>query len=75
MATGLLNRGIGDLRHLIEHVQHPERMNALARLDDYVALWQRRLNEGGYKDELKTGREALAETGIPGLKGWGEAPG
>ncbi|MDX1552827.1 MAG: cobaltochelatase subunit CobN, partial [Marinobacter sp.] len=75
MATGLLNRGIGDLRHLIEHVQHPERMNALARLDDYEALWQRRLNEGGYKDELKTGREALAETGIPGLKGWGEAPG
>ncbi|WP_339753537.1 cobaltochelatase subunit CobN [uncultured Marinobacter sp.] len=75
LATGLLNRGIRDLRHLIEHVQHPNRKNALARLDEYEALWQRRLNEGGHKDELAAGRNALADTGIPGLNGWGEAPG
>ncbi|MGF2687893.1 cobaltochelatase subunit CobN [Marinobacter sp. DUT-3] len=75
LATGLLNRGIRDLRHLIEHVQHPNRKNALTRLDEYETLWQRRLNEGGHQDELKARRDALANTGIPGLKGWGEAPG
>ena len=75
LATGLLNRGILDLRHLIEHVQHPNRKDALVRLDEYEALWQRRLNEGGHKDELAASRNALADTGIPGLKGWGEAPG
>ncbi|TGN39312.1 cobaltochelatase subunit CobN [Marinobacter confluentis] len=75
LATGLLNRGIRDLRHLIEHVQHPNREQALTRLDEYEALWQRRLNEGGQQDALKSSRDRLADTGIPGLKGWGEAPG
>lgn len=75
LATGLLSRGIRDLRHLIEHLQHPNRKQALVKLDEYEALWQRRLNEGGHQDELKTSRDALANTGIPGLKGWGEAPG
>ncbi len=75
LATGLLSRGIRDLRHLIEHLQHPNRKQALARLDEYEALWQRRLNEGGHQDALKARRDALANTGIPGLRGWGEAPG
>ncbi|KXS53500.1 MAG: Magnesium-chelatase subunit H [Marinobacter sp. T13-3] len=75
LANGLLNRGVRDLRHLIEHVQHPARKRALARLDDYEALWKKRLNEGGHRSALLASRKALAETGIPGLKGWGEAPG
>lgn len=75
LATGLLGRGIRDLRHLIEHLQHPNRKKALARLNEYEALWQRRLNEGGHREALRAGRDALANTGIPGLRGWGEAPG
>jgi len=75
LAIGLLNRGIGDLRHLIEHVQHPDRNRALTRLDKYESFWLRRLNEGGYRDEVQAGRDALANTEIPGLKGWGDAPG
>ncbi|KPP96990.1 cobaltochelatase subunit CobN [Marinobacter sp. HL-58] len=75
LATGQLSRGIRDLRHLIEHLQHPNRKQALVKLDEYEALWQRRLNEGGLQGELKASRDALADTGIPGLKGWGEAPG
>lgn len=75
IAKGLLSRGILDLRHLIEHIQHPAREKALARLDEYEALWLKRLNEGGQKDELLAVRASLAETGIPGLRGWGEAPG
>lgn len=75
LATGLLSRGIRDLRHLIEHIQHPNRTTALSRLDEYEALWQKRLNEGGQKETLNASKLALAYTGIPGLKGWGDAPG
>jgi cobaltochelatase CobN len=75
LALGILNRGVRDLRHLIEHVNHPGRPKTLTRLDEYEALWNRRLKEGGHKSELEAKRVALTDTGIPGLKGWGEAPG
>lgn len=75
LATGLLSRGIRDLRHLIEHIRHTNRKTALVRLDEYEALWQKRLDEGGHKKKLEDSRVALADTGIPGLRGWGEAPG
>lgn len=66
LATGLLSRGIRDLRYLIEHVQHANRKVALVRLDEYEARWQKRLDEGGHKNNLEDSRIALANTGIPG---------
>lgn len=75
IALALLDRGIGDLRHLIEHLNHPNRTRALAELDEYEALWRKRLTEGGQLDAVNVQRETLAKTGIPGLRGWGEAPG
>jgi cobaltochelatase CobN len=75
LAKDILNRGILDLRHLIEHQQHPQRDNALAQLNEYEALWTKRLTEGGQVQALQQSRERLAATGIPGLKGWGKAPG
>lgn len=75
LAKTILTRGIGDLRHLIEHQQHPQRDKALARLNEYEALWMKRLTGDGQVQALKASRDALAATGIPGLKGWGEAPG
>ncbi len=75
LALGLLDRGILDLRHLIEHLQHPNRETALKRLEDYEGLWTRRLKEGGFKSEVVAARTSLADTGIPGLRGWGPAPG
>lgn len=75
LAIGVLTRGVQDLRHLIEHINHPQRPQALAKLDEYETLWNRRLKEGGYKEALVDSWNALANTGIPGLKGWGEAPG
>ncbi|MFL1483368.1 cobaltochelatase subunit CobN [Marinobacter sp. LN3S78] len=75
IALDLLDRGTGDLRHLVEHLQHPNRPKALAELDEYEALWRQRLTEGGQRDAVMAQREALADTGIPGLRGWGEAPG
>ncbi|SFR80510.1 cobaltochelatase CobN subunit [Marinobacter daqiaonensis] len=75
IALALLDRGAGDLRHLIEHLQHPNRSRALEELDRYEALWRKRLTEGGQQQALLARRQRLAQTGIPGLKGWGEAPG
>ena len=75
LALSILDRGVRDLRHLIENVKHPNRPTALARLDDYETLWIRRLKEGGHKNELNVLRVALTDTDLPGLKGWGEAPG
>ncbi|KAA1174363.1 cobaltochelatase subunit CobN [Marinobacter salinexigens] len=75
LALGLLDRGIRDLRHLIEHVQHPGRQSALAALDHYGDRWRTRLQQGGQLDVLASLREELAASGIPGLRGWGEAPG
>ncbi len=75
LALGILNRGVRDLRHLVENVKHLNRSTALTRLDDYETLWTRRLKEGGHESELNALRAALTDTDIPGLKGWGEAPG
>lgn len=75
LALGILNRGVKDLRNLIEHVKHSNRSIALAHLADYETLWTQRLKEGGHKSEVSAQRVLLADTGIPGLKGWGEAPG
>tara|TARA_R110002074_G_scaffold24510_8_gene73198 strand:+ start:25933 stop:30129 length:4197 start_codon:yes stop_codon:yes gene_type:complete len=75
LALGILNRGVKDLRNLIGRVKHPNRSTALAHLDNYETLWTQRLKEGGHKSELNAQRISLAGTGIPGLKGWGEAPG
>lgn len=75
LALSLLDRGIRDLRHLIEHLQHPARTAALTSLDQYEALWRQRLHQGGQAEALVGAREQLAASGIPGLRGWGEAPG
>lgn len=75
IALALLDRGIGDLRHLIEHLPHPNRDRALVELDQYETLWQQRLTGGGQREAVTAQRDALADTGIPGLRGWGEAPG
>ncbi|KKL65243.1 hypothetical protein LCGC14_2156930, partial [marine sediment metagenome] len=75
LALGILNRGVKDLRNLIEHIKHPDRATALARLDQYEALWNQRLTQGGHKSELDAQRALLVGTNIPALKGWGEAPG
>lgn len=75
LALSLLDRGVRDLRHLIEHIRHPARQAALASLDRYEDLWRQRLHAGGHQGALVAEREQLASSGIPGLGGWGEVPG
>ncbi|WP_245749867.1 cobaltochelatase subunit CobN [Marinobacter zhejiangensis] len=75
IALALLDRGVRDLRHLLENLDHPARPLAVSRLDDYQSRWLQRLNEGGSRAEVEAARDALLASGFPGLSGWGRAPG
>ncbi len=71
----LLERSAEDLRHLLEQHEHAAQSRALDLLDQYVEGWRRQLAHEGEPGELEALRDALIATGIPGLSGWGEAPG
>ncbi|MFO7858163.1 MAG: cobaltochelatase subunit CobN [Ectothiorhodospiraceae bacterium] len=70
-----LEKGVKDLRHMLEEVDHRASGRALDLLDQYQQGWQQRLEGGENADELAELRDALINTGVPGLSGWGEAPG
>lgn len=74
-AERMLEEGINDLRHMLQNHEHPARERALDLLDQYHQGWQQKIRQGGDLDALVRLREALIRTGIPGLSGWGEAPG
>ncbi|MFV8836588.1 cobaltochelatase subunit CobN [Aquisalimonas sp. APHAB1-3] len=71
----LLERGIDDLRHMLENHEHSAQNRALDLLEQYQHGWKQILSGGGDPDEVESIRNALIRTGIPGLTGWGEAPG
>jgi cobaltochelatase CobN len=64
-----------DLRHLLENHPHPAQSRALDLLDQYVTGWRQKLGNEVEAEGLDDLRDALVATGIPGLSGWGEAPG
>lgn len=76
LGQGLLQRTMGDLRHLLEGVDHPARQRALALLAQLEALDQALLTK---ESEDWAGARKLADalvaTGIEGIKGWGAPPG
>ncbi|GIX32035.1 MAG: hypothetical protein KatS3mg124_2507 [Porticoccaceae bacterium] len=76
LGRALLERALGDLRHLLEGVRHPARERALALLERLEAL-DRALLAGESRDWAEAERlvAALGRTGIEGLRGWGEPPG
>ncbi|MFO8155427.1 MAG: cobaltochelatase subunit CobN, partial [Thiohalospira sp.] len=75
LATAALEDGIGDLRHMLRNHPHDARDRALDLLSQYESAWQRTLAGDDDLETTETLREALVRTGIPGLTGWGEAPG
>ena len=75
LAQGLLDRGLGDLRHMLENHEHASQRRALDLLRQYRHGWEELLQRGGDTDGVSALRDALIRTGIPGLTGWGEAPG
>ncbi|WP_091644969.1 cobaltochelatase subunit CobN [Aquisalimonas asiatica] len=75
LAERLLERGLGDVRHMLENYEHARQNRALDLLSQYQHEWTRLLQHGGDTDEVTSLRDALIRTGIPGLTGWGDAPG
>lgn len=71
----VLARGVADLQHLLEELEHPARDRALDLLDQFERGWEARLRGEASEADLAKLRDALIRTGIPGLSGWGEAPG
>ncbi len=77
LAADALHHTGEEMLHLLEGVDHPARERALALLEQLQACYQQTLNKTAQPcwDEALTLINALQQTGIEGLGGWGEAPG
>ncbi|ACO78922.1 CobN/magnesium chelatase family protein [Azotobacter vinelandii CA] len=77
IARGLFESGSGELHHVLDGVVHPARQRALDLLAQLEAIYRAALDAPGQADWAQAERlvQALAATGIEGLRGWGEAPG
>lgn len=70
-----LRRGAADLRHMLEGVEHAAAARGQGLLDQFTAAWRARLSGDTPDEDPARLRDALIATGIPGLSGWGAAPG
>ncbi len=76
LGNDLLKNGVKDLRHMLRNYEHDATQRALDLLDQYQTGWRAVLrNEQNSTEKVTSIRDALIRTGIPGLSGWGEAPG
>ena len=74
-AKKLAERVSGDIEHVLGGVRHPAKDRALRLLHQLQAEYERAT--GGEPDfpEIDALTQALTQTGIEGLRGWGLAPG
>jgi len=75
LARKLLHRVSGDLKHLLEGVEHPARDRALNLFHQLMKHYTAILAGQERWNKVKQLNKALRNTGIEGLEGWGEAPG
>ncbi len=76
LGNDLLKNGVKDLRHMLRNYEHDATQRALDLLDQYQTGWRAVLrSETESTEKVTSVRDALIRTGIPGLSGWGEAPG
>ncbi|MFA9460461.1 cobaltochelatase subunit CobN [Thiohalorhabdus methylotrophus] len=77
LGRGLLARMHGDLRHLLEGADHPATERARDLLDQLRAEYEALLAEkvDASWEQAQKLVAGLRDTGIEGLKGWGEGPG
>lgn len=75
IARRLVERTVGDVRHVLEGATHEARDRALDLLDQLEQAYESRFD--GADNGTKIGRftAALQRTGIEALSGWGEPPG
>ncbi|MGL6080455.1 cobaltochelatase subunit CobN [Methyloversatilis discipulorum] len=78
-ATGRarIAHGVAELRHLLEGLDHPRRDRALTLLAKIEGAWNRCVarEPGEHCAQAANLRRAIVALGIPGLRGWGRAPG
>ncbi|MDZ7803021.1 cobaltochelatase subunit CobN [Thiohalophilus sp.] len=75
IGKALLERTINDIRHLLESVDHPARQRALDLLEQLQTAHRASLAGEDRNDAIRRLNRALRNTGIEGLRGWGEPPG
>jgi cobaltochelatase CobN len=77
IAAGILKNGSSELHHVLDGVVHPARQRALDLLAQLESLYRAALEAPAQADWAQAEQliQALAATGIEGLRGWGEAPG
>ncbi|MDR9436682.1 MAG: cobaltochelatase subunit CobN [Thiohalophilus sp.] len=75
IGKALLERTISDIRHLLESVDHPARQRALDLLEQLHEAHRASLAGENRNDAIRRLNRALRNTGIEGLRGWGEPPG
>ncbi|MNF24420.1 Aerobic cobaltochelatase subunit CobN [compost metagenome] len=77
IAADILGNGSSELHHVLDGVEHPARARALDLLAQLESLYRAALAQPAEADweQAQALVEALAATGIEGLRGWGEGPG
>ena len=73
IARQLSRRVIQDLRHVVDGADHPARQRVLNLIDHLDQEFAKSLKNVGWEDAQKL-VEAIAASGIEGLRGWGRRP-
>lgn len=64
-----------ELRHMVEGAQHAARNRALDLLGQLDQAYALQIGRGGNEAAIRKLTQALIDTGIEGLRGWGAPPG
>lgn len=75
LAALALDHTLEEMHHLLEGVDHPGRERALALLDQLETCYRQSIAGAPCWDDALTLINALQQTGIEGLGGWGDIPG
>lgn len=71
----LLQHVAGDIKHLLEGVDHPARERAINLFEQFKQQARALLKGKDTKNKIIQLTKALHATGIEGIRGWGQAPG
>lgn len=75
IANALRQRIMGDIRHLVEGSVHPAKQRVLSLLEQLNSNYENTLQGKADWPQAEILVQAIIESNIEGLRGWGEAPG
>ena len=71
----LMSRVMSDVKFVLEGTDHPARSRAQSLLKQLEAEYQKLFKNSGDWEKAQNLSEAIRETNIEGIQGWGKAPG